>query len=160
KMSDMTAVGPACISRAIERAATSRWPKARYVAPLRAGVMVGFLRLLPTAWADFVMRLVSGLTARGLGTDAPLAPARALAAPGRRAAARALRALAVVLGGLAPSNVSADDGGWERLRTKDGIVVSRKEIAGRPFVAFRGEGDVDAPIRAVADVLVDVPHEK
>ncbi|HVY49441.1 MAG TPA: START domain-containing protein, partial [Minicystis sp.] len=28
------------------------------------------------------------------------------------------------------------------------------------FVAFRGEGDVDAPIRAVADVLVDIPHEK
>ena len=38
KMSDMTAVGPECISRAIERAATSRRPSARYVAPpLRSG---------------------------------------------------------------------------------------------------------------------------
>jgi hypothetical protein len=49
---------------------------------------------------------------------------------------------------------------WERIRTEDGIVVSRKEVPGSPFVAFRGEGDVDAPLLAVANVLVDVPHEK
>ncbi|HVY47604.1 MAG TPA: SDR family oxidoreductase, partial [Minicystis sp.] len=67
KLTDMTAVGPACISRAIERAATARSPRARYVAPLRAGIMIGFLRAMPTAWADFVARLLTGLTPRGLG---------------------------------------------------------------------------------------------
>ena len=51
-------------------------------------------------------------------------------------------------------------GPWETVRSEDGIDVSRKEIAGSPFVAFRGEGDVDAPILTVGSVLVDVPHEK
>ena len=32
--------------------------------------MMGFLRALPTAWADLVMRLVMGLTTRGLGLGA------------------------------------------------------------------------------------------
>jgi len=159
KMTDMTAVGPACISRAIERAATSRWSSARYVAPRRAQLMVGFLRALPTAWADFVMRQMTGLTARRLGVSARPAP-RALPPHGKgAAAATALLALAVVLGVLAPATASAD-AGWEQVRVKDGIVVSRKEVAGSPFVAFRGEGDVDAGIQQVADVLVDVPHEK
>ncbi len=57
----------------------------------------------------------------------------------------------------------ADEGataGWERVRTEDGIVVSRKEVAGSSFLAFRGEGDVDANILTVGNVLVDVPHEK
>jgi short-subunit dehydrogenase len=157
KMTDMTAVGPACISRAIERAATSRWPSARYIAPFRAQVMVGMLRMMPTRWADFVMRVLTGLTAKGLGVT-PRAT-RSLPPPAKHAAA-ALLTLAVVSGLVLPSNASADNGGWEQVRVKDGIVVSRKEIAGSPFVAFRGEGDVDAPILAVADVLVDVPHEK
>ena len=157
KMTDMTAVGPACISRAIERAATSRWPSARYVAPFRAQVMVSFLRVLPTSWADAIMRVMTGLTVKGLGVGVPAS--RALPAPAKRAAA-AMLTLAVVSGLVLPSNASADNGGWEQVRVKDGIVVSRKEIAGSPFVAFRGEGDVDAPILSVADVLVDVPHEK
>jgi NAD(P)-dependent dehydrogenase (short-subunit alcohol dehydrogenase family) len=149
KMSDRTAVGPECISRAIEKAATSRRPRARYVAPLRAQIMVGVLRALPTRWADFIMRQMVGLTRRRLAL-----PSRALAAA----------AMIAVLGvALAPSVSHADEAasqGWERVRTEDGIVVSRKEIPGSPFVAFRGEGDVDAPILTVGDVLVDVPHEK
>ncbi len=64
KMSDSTAVGPLCISRAIERAATARRPAARYVAPLRAGIMIGFLRAMPTRLADFILRMVMGLTRR------------------------------------------------------------------------------------------------
>jgi hypothetical protein len=70
--------------------------------------------------------------------------------------------LAFSLSLLAPAAASAGgaSGGWERLRTEDGIVVSRKEIPGSKFVAFRGEGDVQAPLLAVASVLVDVPHEK
>ena len=64
KMSDSTAVGPECIARAIERAATARRPRARYVAPLRAALGIGFLRALPTAWADALLRLAFGLTRR------------------------------------------------------------------------------------------------
>jgi hypothetical protein len=56
---------------------------------------------------------------------------------------------------------SADEGSasWETIRNDAGIQVSRKVVPGSPFVAFRGEGDVDAPLLAVADVLVDIPHE-
>jgi short-subunit dehydrogenase len=147
KMSDMTAVGPACISRAIEKAATSRWPRARYVAPFRAQLMVGFLRAMPTRLADFVMRNVVGLTRRRLAL-----PSRAVAA------AALVASLAVV---ILPAGVRADTpGAWERVRTEDGIVVSRKEVPGSPLLAFRGEGDVDAPLLNVGSVLVDVPHEK
>ena len=148
KMSDMTAVGPACISRAIERAATSRWPQARYVAPLRSQIMVGFLRALPTRWADFIMRQMVGLTPRRL------------ALPSRAVVVAAIVAMLGVV--LAPAEGRADPatGSWERVRTEDGIVVSRKEVPGSPFVAFRGEGDVDAPLLTVGSVLVDVPHEK
>ncbi len=156
KMTDRTAVGPACISRAIERAATARWPKARYVAPLRARFMVAFLIALPTRWADFIMRQLVGLTRRRF--------ARRLPSAGRSLAVGPLTlllALIVALGVATPSMSAADEGAsWERIRTEDGIVVSRKDVAGSPFVAFRGEGDVDAPLLAVGSVLVDVPHEK
>jgi hypothetical protein len=54
---------------------------------------------------------------------------------------------------------AGDSAGWEPIRSEAGIQVSRKVVPGSPFVAFRGEGDVDAPLLAVADVLVDVPHE-
>jgi hypothetical protein len=60
---------------------------------------------------------------------------------------------------LVPTESRADSGGWEPIRSEAGIQVSRKVVAGSPFVAFRGEGDVQAPLLAVADVLVDVPHE-
>ncbi|MGO8999326.1 MAG: START domain-containing protein [Polyangiaceae bacterium] len=45
---------------------------------------------------------------------------------------------------------------WETLRNEDGIVASRREVPGSRFVAFRGEGDVDAPLMRVASVLVDI----
>ena len=60
---------------------------------------------------------------------------------------------------LSPAVSLADGGGWETIRNDSGIEVSRKVVAGSPFVAFRGEGDVQAPLLAVADVLVDVPHD-
>jgi hypothetical protein len=72
-------------------------------------------------------------------------------------------AAALALGILTPGSSAADDSsgnGWERLRTEDGIIVSRKDVPGSAFVAFRGEGDVNAPLLAVGSVLVDVPHEK
>ncbi len=74
RMSDSTAVGPACIARAIERAATARWPRARYVAPLRARLAVGFLRALPTWLADATLRLAFGLTRRRFRAAIAAAP--------------------------------------------------------------------------------------
>jgi NAD(P)-dependent dehydrogenase (short-subunit alcohol dehydrogenase family) len=64
KMSDSTAVGPECVARAIERASTARRPRPRYVAPLRAALGIGFLRALPTTWADALLRIAFGLTRR------------------------------------------------------------------------------------------------
>lgn len=68
-----------------------------------------------------------------------------------------LRALAEPEGCL---DCGCPDCGWQRIRSEDGILVSRKEVAGSPFVAFRGEGDVSAPVLSVAAVLVDVPREQ
>jgi hypothetical protein len=56
--------------------------------------------------------------------------------------------------------VTARAGGWETIRTEDGIIVSRQDVPGSPFTALRGEGDVDAPLLTVASVLADVPHSK
>jgi NAD(P)-dependent dehydrogenase (short-subunit alcohol dehydrogenase family) len=75
RMSDRTAVGPACIARAIEHAATATRPRARYVAPLRAGIMIAFLRALPTALADTLLRLTFGLTRRRFRAVLPPPPA-------------------------------------------------------------------------------------
>jgi hypothetical protein len=81
KVSDRSAVGPACISSAIERAAESRRPRARYLAPFRAVLMMAIARRLPTRWADFVMRLAVGLTRRRLASGtSPRATAEALPA--------------------------------------------------------------------------------
>jgi NAD(P)-dependent dehydrogenase (short-subunit alcohol dehydrogenase family) len=80
KVSDRTAVGPACISRAIERAATARRPRARYVAPFRAGFAIGFLRALPERWADALLALAVGFTRRRFQLNAP---AKALQLQGR-----------------------------------------------------------------------------
>lgn len=83
RLSDRSAVGPECISRAIERAATDKRPRARYLAPFRAVLMVAFVRRLPTRWADLVMRLAVGLTRRRLAHAAPLATVAPLSLGGR-----------------------------------------------------------------------------
>jgi hypothetical protein len=67
--------------------------------------------------------------------------------------------LALVLS-LAPSAARAAAGAWERIRSEDGILVFKKEVEGSPFVAFRGEGNVDAELLRVGSVIVDVPREK
>jgi hypothetical protein len=66
--------------------------------------------------------------------------------------------LALALALAAPATNAAP--GWETLRTEDGIVVSRRDVAGSSFGAFRGEGIVNAPVLAVASVVVDVPRSK
>jgi short-subunit dehydrogenase len=76
KAVDRTAVGPGAVSRAIERAATSRWPSARYVAPGYNVMGIVMMRLMPTRWVDFVMGRLVGLTRRRLAHRLP-----AVAAP-------------------------------------------------------------------------------
>jgi short-subunit dehydrogenase len=71
-----TAVGPQAVARAIERASTSRWPSARYVAPGYNVMGIVMMRLLPTRWADFVLGRLVGLTRRRLARRVP-----AVAAP-------------------------------------------------------------------------------
>jgi hypothetical protein len=50
------------------------------------------------------------------------------------------------------------DEGWEKIREEDGITVFRKEVEGSPLVAFRGEGEIDAPIARVALIQMDIAH--
>jgi hypothetical protein len=56
--------------------------------------------------------------------------------------------------------VSADSGTpkeppWEQFDEDEGIAVFRREVAGSPIIALRGEGIVDAPILRVTSVLID-----
>ena len=67
---------PIVIARAIERAATARRPRARYVAPFHGRVFLAAKAILPTWFLDFVMRQALGLTARKL---APASEVPALA---------------------------------------------------------------------------------
>lgn len=61
--------------------------------------------------------------------------------------------------GSAPA-APANDGNWEKIREENGITVLREEVEGSPLVAFRGIGDIDAPIAKVALILMDVDHNK
>lgn len=65
-------------------------------------------------------------------------------------------AVLVALTLAVPGVSTADDaGGWEQIKNDAGILVWRKEVAGSPLVAFKGEGIVDAPLLLVGSVLVD-----
>jgi hypothetical protein len=69
--------------------------------------------------------------------------------------------VAVGLGVVSPRTSAADGApGWQTLRRDDGILVQRKDVTGSPFVAFRGEGDIDAPLLLVGSVIVDVTRSK
>lgn len=65
------AASPRAVSKAIERAITARWPRARYVAPWINSFGPILRALLPTRLVDWVLRKASGLA-----PSAP--PARAL----------------------------------------------------------------------------------
>jgi NAD(P)-dependent dehydrogenase (short-subunit alcohol dehydrogenase family) len=58
------AVGPESVARAIEHAATSRWPRARYVAPFYNAMGPWLMRVLPTWLTDWAFRRISGLDGR------------------------------------------------------------------------------------------------
>src|SRR5436309_1224820 len=64
--------------------------------------------------------------------------------------------------GVAIPSASRADGApaWETIRQEDGIVVAKKEVPGSSFIAFRGEGDVDAPLLLVGSVIVDITRSK
>ena len=47
---------------------------------------------------------------------------------------------------------------WELVGSKDDIVTYRREVAGSPLIAIRGEAVVDASILHVASVLMDAAH--
>ena len=55
------AVGPQSVARAIEHASTSRWPRARYVAPFYNAMGPTLLGMLPTWLTDWFFRRSAGL---------------------------------------------------------------------------------------------------
>jgi NAD(P)-dependent dehydrogenase (short-subunit alcohol dehydrogenase family) len=73
KMTDRIAADPIVIARAITHAATARRPRPRYVAPFSSALFIGFLRLIPTRWADALLKLGVGITRRRLAAPAPAA---------------------------------------------------------------------------------------
>ncbi len=78
KAVDKTAVGPMATSRAIEKAATARWPRARYVAPGYNALGIFFMKVMPTSWVDFVMGRLVGLTRAKLLKPQPVPAAAPL----------------------------------------------------------------------------------
>ncbi|MGK5088724.1 START domain-containing protein [Bdellovibrionota bacterium FG-2] len=55
---------------------------------------------------------------------------------------------------------SLDDTGWERISNSEGIEVSRKAVPNSDLFAFRGEGDIDAPVAKVLSVIRDTSRAK
>lgn len=75
----------------------------------------------------------------------------------------AILGVGLALGLPAPATSYAGengDGHWVQTRDENGIQVSRKEVPGSPFLALRGEGDVDKPLLLVGSVLVDVARSR
>jgi hypothetical protein len=64
-----------------------------------------------------------------------------------------LAAFALALQGSATAD---DPSVWQRTDESDGITVYRREVPGSPVIAFRGDGDIDAPIARVASILIDI----
>lgn len=72
KAFEVTEVGPAVVSRAIQHAIESRSPRPRYVAPFSAAAAVWFMQLFPTRWVDAILGRVSGLTRKNLLGNKPI----------------------------------------------------------------------------------------
>ena len=62
ELAERTGASPAVITRAIRRAIESRYPRARYVAPLRGAVAIAMVKLLPTWLTDAAMRAMAGFS--------------------------------------------------------------------------------------------------
>jgi short-subunit dehydrogenase len=77
KQTDAQSVEPIRVSRAIAHAATARRPRARYVVPWSANLLLSAMAWLPTALTDWIVRRVVGLVAANVRRPAPPpAPAR------------------------------------------------------------------------------------
>lgn len=139
RLSERTAASPRVTSRAIERAATARRPRARYVAPRYAGLMIGFLRALPTRWADLLARLALGFTRRRFARQLPAA-------------------LTLLVALLAAQSARAQTGAWEPVKTSDGVVVDRRTVDGSHLKEFRGRAEIQAPVAAILAVFNDIDH--
>lgn len=59
---DERAVGPEVTTAAIVHAATARRPRARYVVPRRASILLCAVAMAPTRFVDAIMRAFAGLT--------------------------------------------------------------------------------------------------
>jgi hypothetical protein len=105
--------------------------------------MIGFLRALPTRWADQLARWALGFTRRRFAAVL--------------AAAAALLALAS-LPSPARADSSKETGAWQFVKRADGIVVERRSVAGSSLKEFRGSGVVQAPVAALLAVVADVPR--
>ena len=68
---DKMSAGPEVVSRAIERAVTSRRPGTRYMVPFSSRFITGFLRLLPTRVADWLMLRAMGVRRGSLPAPEP-----------------------------------------------------------------------------------------
>ena len=142
---DRASFGPEHVARAVRLAIGSRFPRARYVAPWFLAMPLALLPLVPTRVLDALFRRAFGLRRT--------APAQL-----QRATSALLGVIALALGLTVSARADAASG-WETLRNQDGITVSRRDVPGSPFVALRGEGDVDAPLLTVGSVLVDVARD-
>lgn len=69
-LSEARAADPRCVARAMARAIEARRPRARYVTPLSARLMLAFAQVLPTRLVDLVMRLAIGHRRPRLGARA------------------------------------------------------------------------------------------
>lgn len=63
------------VSRAIEKAAFSRWPRARYTVPFMAKLTIAMFKLLPTRWMDAALAFAMGLRLGALKLPASTSPA-------------------------------------------------------------------------------------
>lgn len=63
---DTGAIGVEVVSRAIVRAVEAKRPRSRYVVPTSAYLILLPLALMPTRFTDFLLRSMTGLTARNL----------------------------------------------------------------------------------------------
>jgi hypothetical protein len=70
-------------------------------------------------------------------------------------ARRAVLFFVLLSGSLLAAGNAPKDPPWEKFDEDDGIAVFRREVAGSPIIALRGEGVVNAPILRVLSVLVD-----
>jgi len=77
RLADLPAVGPECVSHAIERAIVARRPAERYMAPLRTKLVLLLLRAFPTRVTDYALGKAMGMSRASAeldqmpGDDAP-----------------------------------------------------------------------------------------